>query len=37
MNWDEVAENKRNMSFLMDQMYKDNAMVEKHKQEEVVE
>lgn len=37
MTFDEVAENKRNMDFLMQQMYIENAMVEKHKQEEVVE
>jgi len=37
MNWDEVAENKRNMTYLMQQMYKDNALTEKNKQEEVVE
>ena len=37
MNWDEVAENKRNAAFLMEQMFKENAMTEKHRQEEVVE
>jgi len=37
MTYDEVAENKRNMEFLMGQMLKENKMVERHKQEEVVE
>lgn len=37
MTYDEIAENKRNMEFLMGQMHKDNKMVERNKQEEVVE
>jgi hypothetical protein len=37
MTFDEVAENKRNMDFMMSQMFRENAMVEKNKQEEVVE
>jgi len=37
MTYDEIAENKRNMEFLMGQMHKENRMVERNKQEEVVE
>ena len=37
MTYAQVEENVRNMEFLMEQMYKDNALVETNKQEEVVE
>lgn len=37
MTFDEIAENKRNMHFMMQQMYVENALVDKNKQEEVVE
>lgn len=37
MTFDEEAENKRNMKFLMAQMRLDNVAAEKDKQEEIVE